>query len=88
MTTRESIRAHAHKPIPASEWRRLHLPGTPGKISGDPEIAAFVDELLATTGMVKIAAACKERFGPERAPGKSAVHRYWTTFHASRVRGR
>jgi hypothetical protein len=73
--------------ITAADWRRLHLPGTPGKISGDPEIRAFVDGLLDTTTMVQIAEACKQRFGAARAPGKSAVHRYWSTFRASRVRG-
>lgn len=88
MTRSKRVRPIARKPIPASEWRRLHLPGTPGKISGDPEVAAFVDPLLATKSFRLIVEACKERFGPARAPGKSAVHRYWMTFHAARVRGR
>ena len=79
-------RAHVRKPIPASEHRRLHLGGTPGKITGDPEVAAFVDDLLATETFTQIAEACKRRFGPARAPGKSAVHRYWQKFHAARVR--
>jgi len=69
-----------------SDWRRLHLSGTPGKISGDPEIAAFVDKQLESETFERIAEACKRRFGPARAPGKSAVHRYWQKFHAARVR--
>lgn len=88
MNDRKPNRAHARKTISASEWRRLHLPGTPGKISGDPEIAAFVDTLLATKTFTQIAQACKKCFGPARAPSKSAVHSYWMKFHAARARGR
>lgn len=72
----------------AAEWRRLHLPGSPAKIPADPELRAFVDERLPTMTFGQIAAACAKRFGRGRAPGKSAVHRYWTTFHAASARQR
>ena len=71
-----------------TEWRRLHLPGSPSKIQIDPELRAFVDERLPTMTLKQIAAACVKRFGRKRAPGKSAVHRYWTTFHAASARQR
>ena len=58
-------------------WRGLHLCSRPSKIRSDAELRALVDELLKTKTFQQVAAACLERFGPDRAPGKSAVHRYW-----------
>ena len=63
--------------ITAEEWRRLHLPGAPSRIMSDPELRAYVDELMPKTSFKRIAEACREKFGRKRAPGKSAVHRYW-----------
>jgi len=77
----------ATRRIYAAEWRRLHLRGSPGKIAGDPEISAFVDERLPNMTFGQIAAACAKRFGRGRAPGKSAVHRYWLKFRALLTRG-
>jgi hypothetical protein len=63
--------------ISAAEWRARHLPGRPSKIAGDPEVRQFVNAAFKTMTFVEIAAACLVRFGPERAPTKSSVHRYW-----------
>jgi len=68
-------------PIEAAEHRRRHLRGVPHKVLRDPEVAAFVEGALASMTFQAIADACIERFGPGRAPGKSAVHRYWSAFH-------
>lgn len=61
----------------SDEWRRRHLPGRPGKIDGDPEVRAVVDDLLNTCTFDQIVAHCRDRFGPDRAPSKSAISRYW-----------
>jgi len=63
--------------LSADERRRRHLPGVPFKVLRDSEVRLFVDLALETMTFVAIAKACRERFGAERAPGKSAVHRYW-----------
>ena len=57
--------------------RRRHIPGRPFKVCMDTEVRLFVDLALESMTFVEIAKACRERFGAERAPGKSAVYRYW-----------
>jgi hypothetical protein len=72
------------EPVRIKEWREQHRAGHPHKILRDPEVEAFVEDALARMTFQAIADACLERFGPERAPRKSAVHRYWTDFHKAR----
>lgn len=62
-----------------AEWHGLHLPGRPMKIAVDAEVRAFVHELLPQMTFAQIAAACRKKFGPKRAPGKTVLHRYWQT---------
>jgi len=38
-------------------------------------MVAFINERIGTMPYEKLAAECRERFGP-RAPSKSALHRY------------
>ncbi len=64
-------------------WRALHLTGRPAKLSIDAEVRAYVDELLAANTFQQVADACLARFGAERAPGKSAVHRYFRAVQAA-----
>lgn len=54
-------------------------PGQGGRspIEFDPELAAFIRDRLGRDRLTAIAAACRSRFGPSRAPSKSAIHRYW-----------
>lgn len=54
------------------------MPGRPGKIIGDPELRAFVDANLPTMTLAALAAACRAKFGPARAPGYTSVWRYWS----------
>ena len=61
----------------AAEWRARHLPGRPGKIAGDPAVRAFIDARLPTTTFTKLAAAGRDGSGADRAPSRSAIHRYW-----------
>lgn len=46
------------------------------KVERDPEIKAFIHSLPKYLSVIQIAEQCRVRFGKERAPGKSAVHRY------------
>lgn len=54
-------------------------PGAGGSshIDRDPELAAFIRQHLGKTPLPEIPALCRDRFGPDRAPSKSAIHRYW-----------
>lgn len=67
---------------PASGWRRR--PGPLSKCDRDPEVAAFVRERLGTMPVMKIAELVLAEFGPERAPRKMAIWRYWRGLHAKR----
>ena len=58
-------------------WRRRHLRGNPSKIMCDAAVRRFVNKLLPAVGFFEIAKRCRQKFGAERAPGKSAIHRYW-----------
>lgn len=71
-------------PASAAEWRALHLPGNPGRLARDPEVRVLVDELLPRMTFAAIAAECRRRFGPDRAPSKSAIGRYWLHLTAAR----
>jgi hypothetical protein len=49
----------------------------PSRIDQDPEMAAFVRERLTVNAYNQtIAQECLEKFGKDRAPSKSAVHRF------------
>jgi hypothetical protein len=51
--------------------------GSVSPIDRDSELAAFIRPQLGRTGLHAIAAACEARFGKQRAPSKSAIHRSW-----------
>lgn len=46
------------------------------KITRDPELARFIIRCAETMLIREIASACVEKFGPERAPSKSSIHRF------------
>ncbi len=55
-------------------------PGRGGRVSkleSDHEVATFIKERLGNTPLQKIATEAQSQFGKKRAPGKSAIHRYW-----------
>lgn len=69
-------------PLTAAEWRRRRLRGNPPKISRDDEVCQFVTEALASTMTMTFAgivAACREKFGHDRAPSHTGLYRYWRT---------
>ncbi len=47
------------------------------KIELDAAVKTFVDEMLPEMGFVALAQACRDVFGPDRAPSKSTLHKYW-----------
>ena len=70
---------------PPSGWRRR--PGPLSRLDRDPEVAAFVRERLGTVPVATIARQLRERFGPERAPGKSTIWRWWRRLDEERQAG-
>lgn len=58
-------------------WRRHHRPGSPGKIDRDTEIRAFVDGNIYQMTYRELALECRRKFGPARAPSKTAIAAYW-----------
>ena len=67
---------------PVSGWRRR--PGPLSKCDRDPEVGAFVRERLGTMTITKIAELTQARFGPERAPRKTAIWKYWHRLYEER----
>jgi hypothetical protein len=57
------------------------------KIEIDPAVKAFVDEMLPEMGFVALAQACRDIFGPDRAPSKSTLHKYWQKMKRAAGRG-
>jgi hypothetical protein len=61
-------------------FEALH-PSTPQPLPRSPievnaEISAYIDARLGKMHIHEIAEACRQQFG-NRAPSKSAIHRYW-----------
>ncbi len=57
----------------------LGAPGCPKRLfrlDKDPEVRAFILERIATEDVDKVRLAAIERFGADRVPGKSSVHRF------------
>jgi hypothetical protein len=50
--------------------------GGVSKIESDPEILAFITGLTEYQSLKKIVDLCIRKFGLERSPSKSSVHRY------------
>jgi hypothetical protein len=68
-------------PIDLPEWLSIHRGGVPHKVLRDWAVRAFVDQRIRKLGFARLAAECLEQFGAERAPSKSALHRYYEAFH-------
>ena len=60
---------------PASDWRRR--PGRKSKLDRDREVAGFLSECLETMYLDEAIEQAVKRFGAERVPSRSSVHRYW-----------
>lgn len=50
--------------------------GAPSKIDTDEEVRAFIHDQSCGMTFEQLEAACRVRFGHQRAPSKSAIHRY------------
>lgn len=51
--------------------------GKPSKIELDQEVKTFIDDRLGRLTMEELLAACRERFGSDRTPSRTALYRYW-----------
>ena len=62
-----------------SEVEVLQNPGYGRRspIDCDDQLAAFIKPKLGRVALHEIARLCHTEFGPDRAPSKSAIHRYW-----------
>ena len=58
----------------ASGW--LRRPGKLSKLDRDPEVAAFLNELLGKMYLNEARALAVQRFGPDRVPSRASFHRY------------
>lgn len=47
------------------------------RIDRDPEVAEYLTECLGRVLLKDAYTSCRERFGADRAPGKSSIQRYW-----------
>ena len=70
---------------PGPGWRQP--PGRLSRLDRDPEVGAFVRERLGRVPVAEIVRQVRDRFGPERAPGKSAIWRWWRRIAGERETG-
>ncbi|MBQ0796245.1 hypothetical protein [Zhongshania sp.] len=57
------------------------------KIDADEEVRAFLHSLPCAYTIDELEAACRSKFGYERAPSSSAIHRYIQRLKAPRIGG-
>ena len=62
-------------------------PGRLSRLDRDPEVGAFVRERLGTVPVAEIVRQVRDRFGPERTPGKTAIWRWWRRLDRERETG-
>lgn len=65
---------HNQKLVPPALFERR--PGRPSSIEKDPELEEFILAQSGNQTLQHIVELCVEEFGEERAPSKSALHRY------------
>lgn len=64
----------------------LRITGRLTRIERDPKLRTFIDARLGTMSQIAILAACRDTFGPARAPSQSGLNRYVQRVAASRNR--
>lgn len=68
---------------PGVRTRRAVKP--PRSIVSDPELRAFIDERLSRMTFDEVTAACRMRFGVDRAPSHQTIIRYWWAIFRPRL---
>lgn len=61
----------------AAQYRRQHRPGTPSKITADPELQAVIRARINTLTYAQIIAELAAAFPPERRVSHSSLARWW-----------
>ncbi len=51
--------------------------GRAARVDADEEVKEFLEDLFGRRTLDELVAACRARFGAERSPSRSAIHRYW-----------
>lgn len=54
----------------------------------DGEVRVFLADMHRQTTIAGCVAACREKFGAERTPSKSAVQRFWAVLDQVRAKSR
>lgn len=67
-------------PLRPGERRHHHMMGAPSKIERDAEVRDFVIRNITSMTFGQLAQACRQRFGADRAPSKSSMHRFWSQY--------
>jgi len=71
---RELLAFRAAREVPYAQYRgRLK---SRSRAARDPEVAAFILQNAETMILADIVKACLERFGPDRSPARSSIHRF------------
>lgn len=71
-----------------SQHRREYRPGPPPKITGDPELQAFITTHIDRMTFDEIAAEVAQHFSPRRRVGKTAIREWWRKSHGGDRRKR
>jgi hypothetical protein len=58
--------------------------GKAARVDSDDELREFLDDHLGRMTLEKVTMACKDKFGSERSPSRSAIHRYWKNSRRTR----
>lgn len=61
----------------AAAHRAAHVKGTPSRISGDPELEAFLLARVGFRTFPQLAQDVKDAFPPERRVAQSSIWRWW-----------
>jgi hypothetical protein len=57
--------------------------GVASKVIADQDIRDFIEDRLGRFTLDVITADCKARFGADRAPSRSVIHRYWVRWRSA-----
>lgn len=60
--------------------------GRASRVDMDEEVKGFLEDLFGRLTLNELTAACRERFGKERSPSRSSIHRHWLRSRRSRSR--
>lgn len=68
-------------------WEDSHpvRKGRASRVDLDDEVRAFLNDLVGRQTLKQLVAACQKKFGLERSPSRSTIHRYWQRVRRERA---